>query len=1112
MAFVSVSNLSSAGGAAEYIFGKDKVEGKESSAAGYYYTESKDLTAPLNQITWHGEGAKHVGFEAGSIASKDQFEAVYSGHHAETGERYRNHSRLFEKNNDGSFKLDDTGEKIAKERIGMDVTLSLPKSFSLVASQDRAFAEALQGAALESVGGLAGNLTGKTTQNGETHIEKLDAVYAVATHHSSRPVAGQEIPDANLHFHSVFNSTGFTANGRPLAVDTSNFYAQREATQVDFSLRTAQIAKEFGYAVEATDRRFGVSFEIKGISQEMLDATSQRAQNIDQAKADLKEKYPNASDYELGQMANILTRESKAEAGREEVAKHVGNIEIEGKSISDMMQDSKEIAGLERKAQVGAFDVAADKENRDKGLHEGAADTDKTIHGAVRSALDNLAEKDDYVTAQAVVVQTAKVAAEGQQIFTVAKICEALENLKTNGEIASLGEQRISRAGSTLTAEMITPARTLKQDMVLAEKIEVGRGKASPAFSEEQLRKSMEAYHASEETKFPLTEGQQQLARTILASQDKFTFVQGDAGTGKTSSLKFSKAALEEASSDKVLVGFAPTGAAVSAMNAAGISADTVDKLLVCKEVVQSKDATKLEIKGGVAVIPQNVHIVLDEASMIDTSKAYAFVDKIDKAGINYSLTAMGDIHQHKSIGAGRFHENGLAQGGEWNAELTERVRQKTAKAKELTGAFMRGGVEELYKKADELGALHVVGNGEEPASLKEVAGKVADLVVNDHLETRENGGKVELASVMAIASTNAEKREIGNQIREKLQENGLLSNETITTTIKHTVNLSGGREQIADNYVGEDRVVIPNRDIEDLGLKSGHEYQVVGSDTDKNTLYLIDKNGEQFEVDPAKNYGVWSVYEKGEQQLAIGEEIRNRKNDKLLGVPNGATGTLVGKDENGQALVDWRTESGETVQATITDANNVIESASVMTGHSSQGQSIPKVYALVSEESAQMNDRRMAYIQSSRHESEMGIVASSQRAIEISKERGAEADQNLSVRDKLSEVSDKDFDAARREVEPEAGQSDYAASMREEQQKNALDEKLDKISGLTEESGKDRQQDIEESFGKMEREEKSRETIRETSDRTKAAAAAQKSQENQHSNEGEMSLELTKN
>src|SRR6202522_526717 len=264
---------------------------KEFTAAEQNYWKQEDTI----QGEWRGKLAEEFGLSGGVGAL--EFSRLAEGQHPTTGEQLVQHRVAHE------YKTDD-GRTVApvEHRAGWDATFSAPKSVSLTAlvggddevreAHRRAVAFALNELERYTQARIGGNHAPETTGQ---------FVAATFEHDTARPVNGYAAPQ--LHTHSViFNMTEREDGTMRALQPRSLFETQQFATAVYQSHLTYQL-RTLGYEIEPG--RSGAP-EIKGFSQEYLDASSPRRQQIVEAVA-----RSGFSGPEAAQIAAHNTRDRK---------------------------------------------------------------------------------------------------------------------------------------------------------------------------------------------------------------------------------------------------------------------------------------------------------------------------------------------------------------------------------------------------------------------------------------------------------------------------------------------------------------------------------------------------------------------------------------------------------------------------------------------------------------------------------------------------------------------------------------------------------------------------------------------------------------------------------
>src|SRR5271170_3268484 len=242
-----------------------KYHEKEFTAAEQNYWKQGDTI----QGEWHGRLADEFGL-TGAVGA-EEFARLSEGQHPESGKQLVLHRVVHEyRNADGNMVSP------VEHRAGWDATFSAPKSVSLTAlvgGDDR-----VRGAHREAVHVALNELERYTQARiGGNHAAETTGQFVAATfeHDTARPVDGYAAPQ--LHTHAVIFNVAVRDNGSFRALQPQGLFdSQQFATAVYQSELTYRL-RNLGYEIEPG--RSGAP-EIKGYSQEYLDACSPRSQQI----------------------------------------------------------------------------------------------------------------------------------------------------------------------------------------------------------------------------------------------------------------------------------------------------------------------------------------------------------------------------------------------------------------------------------------------------------------------------------------------------------------------------------------------------------------------------------------------------------------------------------------------------------------------------------------------------------------------------------------------------------------------------------------------------------------------------------------------------------------
>src|ERR1700689_1162572 len=218
---------------------------------------------------WQGRLAGRFGL-AGSVSAED-FAKLSQGLHPQTGDQLVRQRASYEYQD-----ADGKTIKTMEHRAGWDATFSAPKSVSLTAlvGGDERVREAHR----ESVRVALDQLELYTQARiGGNHPPETTGKFVAAKfeHDTARPVDGYVAPQ--LHTHAVIFNLTERENGQVRAVQPQSLFASQQFATAVYQSELTYRLKELGY--EITVGRSGAP-EIKGYTQEYLDASSPRSQQI----------------------------------------------------------------------------------------------------------------------------------------------------------------------------------------------------------------------------------------------------------------------------------------------------------------------------------------------------------------------------------------------------------------------------------------------------------------------------------------------------------------------------------------------------------------------------------------------------------------------------------------------------------------------------------------------------------------------------------------------------------------------------------------------------------------------------------------------------------------
>ena len=487
-----------------------------SNSQDNYYTQGEKVRGE-----WHGRLAAQWGLE-GELR-EDHFAKLADGLHPLTGEPLVRQRAAYEYVNGQGDTV-----RTMEHRAGWDATFSAPKSVSLTAlvGGDERVCEAHREAlhvALDELekyvqARIGGNHPAETT--GKWIAAKFE-------HDSSRPVDGYAAPQLHTHV-VVFNVTELE-NGETRALQPHELYRSQQYATAVYRTELALRLRQLGYQIEQSPNG---APEIKGYTQEYLDASSPRRQQI---KEHLNQE--GFSGAEAAEIAAHRTRDAKINVSHEEMQRrHQAMADRYGNQPEHVVGEAQSRAYL--------------KESRSE------EQTDRTVREAVRYAVDKNFER-EAVSDERELMRDALKRAMGEA--PLSRIQQEFNREIEGGGLIQKESPGIGR--SFTTDEMIGLER---------ENIRLMRGTQDqyPALASSGTRREIEHEYAH------LSSSQHRAVQEVLGSRDQVAALEGVAGAGKTTSLSAIRDAAEREGYS--VEGFAPTSRAANKLGESWISSSTL--------------------------------------------------------------------------------------------------------------------------------------------------------------------------------------------------------------------------------------------------------------------------------------------------------------------------------------------------------------------------------------------------------------------------------------------------------------------------------------------------------------------------------------------------------
>jgi conjugative relaxase-like TrwC/TraI family protein len=588
---------------------------------------------------WQGQLAARLGV-SGEV-SPLEFSRLAEGKNPTTNEQMVRHRAAMEYKN-----ADGTTTKSVEHRAGWDATFSAPKSISLTAlvGGDDRVREAHRAAVTTALEELERYTQARI---GSNHPAENTGKFIAAKfeHDTARPVDGYAAPQ--LHTHAVIFNVTERADGTTRAVQPQGLFdTQNFATAVYQSELTYRLTR-LGYEIEPG--RSGAP-EIKGYSQEYLDASSPRSRQI---KEQLEKT--GYSGPEAAQIAAHSTRDRKQPLTAAEVLSAHRDMAV---SFGD--QPQQVIAA----ARVRAVEQQAERMT--------------SAREAVTFARDKIFER-EAVADERMILRDALRRGMGETVYRDIRV--EFDQRREAGDFSFVGGKTHSSGRSFTTPETIAAERANIRYVL------EGRNAVEPIMSAESARE-----HAG--TKTFLNDTQRRVIEQVLNSGDRIHGLQGLAGSGKTSSLQSIREGAESAGYK--VEGFAPTSKAAGQLREAGIEATTLQSLLARGQ-------------NGSSTEPPTRHLyMLDESSLASTKQMRSFLGRL---GPNDRVLVIGDTRQHQGVDAGRPFQQ-MQEAGMQTSKLDKIMRQKDADLLKAVQHLANGETVQGIALLAEQGRVTEISNG----------------------------------------------------------------------------------------------------------------------------------------------------------------------------------------------------------------------------------------------------------------------------------------------------------------------------------------------------------------------------------------------------------------
>jgi conjugative relaxase-like TrwC/TraI family protein len=579
-----------------------------------------------------------------------------------------------------SYEYQDADGKTVKtmeHRAGWDATFSAPKSVSLTAlvGGDERVREAHRKSVRVAIDQLEHYTQARI---GGNHPAETTGKFIAAKfeHDTARPVDGYVAPQ--LHTHVVIFNMTERSNGETRALQERGlFQSQQFATAIYQSELTYRV-RQLGY--EITAGRSGAP-EIKGYTQEYLDASSPRSQQI----------------------REYLERTGRSGKEAAEIAAHSTRDRKEIHSPGEVMAAHRKLA-----ADFGQQAEAVVQTAQERSQHQ-----EKHVNSFDRVRESLTFSRDKNFEREAVVDERALIR-DGLR-RGMGEITHAQVRANLDARLAS-GEFQIVERSQGVPGRQFTTAKTIEAEHEILHRMRDGQNHV-----ESVLPRPLAIAFADQHSN--LNRAQKTVVEDVLSSPDRIQGIQGFAGAGKTTTLTVVRSAAEK--QGYKVEGFAPTSRAARQLNEAGIDAGTLQGFLV---------------RTGNPDLREHKHLYfVDESSLASTNQMREFLSRL---GPNDRVLLIGDTRQHQGVEAGCPFEQ-LQEAGMRTARLDEIVRQQDPALKSTVELLATGQVSAALDALQEQGRVKEIPNAEE--RVRAIARCYVESPVNTLIVAPDNASRRDL-------------------------------------------------------------------------------------------------------------------------------------------------------------------------------------------------------------------------------------------------------------------------------------------------------------------------------------------------------------------------------
>ena len=870
--------------------------GSAAQASNYYEADDYYSEGGLSPSSWGGKGADDLGL-SGEV-DRDAFKALLEGQI-------------------GDAQLGTVREGKLQHRPGWDVTLSAPKSVSVMAivAGDRRLLGAHDKAVRTTLAHIENHMAAtRIREGGEAKRHSTDNLLIASFRHET-----SRARDPQLHSHNVILNATKDQSGEWRSLEPRALYQLQKQIGAIYRHELADQARQLGYNIAST--KDGL-FELADVPASVLNAFSKRSSAIEAALAQKGLTRDQASEAQK-ELAALQTRDTKEQGDR--------------KALMQDWRATADQAGFDQKERLALISRAENGAGKEREI-----DPAQSADQAIAYSAQKLGERQSVFASHLLTEEAAKVS---MGKLGHGDLVSAISRARDDGELAD--RQYADRRGASFAGFTTREAIAQEKEMLRLEG--AGRGKLAPLLSPVKAAAFTEGLaRADEQESFGWSKEQRSANVDILSSRNRVTALQGYAGTAKTTTIlaSLAKAAKQEGFNVSAL---APTASAAQVLGKAlDTRADTLARHLIAPE--------KQSLSRGSLWI-------VDEASLISTRDMVRLLAMADKKDAR--LVLVGDVKQLGSVEAGAAFSQ-LQSAGMTTAKLSHIVRQTNAQTKEAVMASIEGHARRALKALEQGGGQIIEGETLDDR-LSRIADRYAALAASDRAKT------------LVIEPSRDGRDALTGLIRDALVKSGELSGKSIVIESLEAKGLTRAESRQASSYEPGD-IIRFTRDYPLKGIDRAQAYGVSGVDPESNRITLEARNGTDIVWHPkAWGAGKSEAFVSKPMEMREGDKVQFTRNDRALKRVNGLAGEIVRIDDKRQLATIQRADGRRERLSLSNPADRHVRHNYVSTTFAAQGRTADRVLVHADSRSTNLVDQKMLYVSLSRAKSDAVIVTDDQ-------------------------------------------------------------------------------------------------------------------------------------